>query len=86
MLELNPKNMYHSFILRCTMEVNSKSSVRSGSGNNFLADINHRKPVHHVTYGDGFRFGIGILTAHLLIALILGGLAWALVIAFKLHN
>ncbi len=56
-----------------------------GAGNDFLADINRRKPAHHVTYGDGFRFGIGLFTAHLLLLLLVGGLAWALVIAFKLH-
>jgi hypothetical protein len=62
----------------------SKSSNRS-SGNDFLADINRSKPTHRMTYGDGFRLGIGIITAQLLIGLIVGGVAWALVVAFKLH-
>lgn len=61
-----------------------KSSNRA-AGNDFLADINRHKTPHRVTYGDGFRFGIGILTAHLLIGLLVGGLAWALVAGFKLH-
>ncbi len=32
-----------------------------------------------VTYGDGFRFGMGILVAFLLVTLLLGGLTWAIV-------
>lgn len=57
------------------------------NGNDFLADINHHnnKPAHRVTYGDGFRFGIGLITAHLLIGLLVGGLAYALAVAFKIH-
>ncbi|GAC1370325.1 MAG: hypothetical protein NVSMB39_3100 [Candidatus Saccharimonadales bacterium] len=62
----------------------SKSSGRS-NGSDFLADINRSKSAHRMTYGDGFRLGIGIITAQLLIMLLVGGLAWALVVAFKLH-
>ncbi len=50
----------------------------------FLADA-VRPRGRRLTYGDGFRLGIGIITAQLLVALIVGGLAWALVVAFKLH-
>ncbi len=62
----------------------SKTSNRSG-GNDFLADINRHKPGHRMTYGDGFRLGIGIITAQLLIALLVGAVAWALVVVFKLQ-
>ena len=51
---------------------------------NFLADV-VRPRTKHVSYGDGFRFGIGLMIAQLFIGLIVGGIAWALVAAFKLH-
>ncbi|HVQ44266.1 MAG TPA: hypothetical protein VMT30_04855 [Candidatus Saccharimonadia bacterium] len=51
---------------------------------NFLAEaVRPRGP--RLTYGDGFRLGIGIITAQLLIGLLVGGLTWALMVAFKLH-
>lgn len=66
------------------MNGTTKSSNRSG-GSDFLADISRPKTMHRMTFGDGFRLGIGLMTAQLLLALIVGGLAWALVVAFKLH-
>ena len=66
------------------MDSKPKTSNRSSSSDNFLADI-ARPQKHRLSYGDGFRLGIGIITAHLLIGVIVGGLAWALIVAFKLH-
>ena len=54
----------------------------------FLADAlrpgggNHRR----LTYGDGFRLGIGIITAQLLVLLLVGLLSWAFIAVFKLHT
>lgn len=67
------------------MEARAKSknsSVRTSD--NFLADV-VRPRVRRVSYSDGFRFGIGLITAQLLVGIIVGGIAWALVVAFKLH-
>ena len=43
------------------------------------------KPQPGLSYVDGFRFGFGFFIAGLLIAVILGALAAALVFAFHLH-
>jgi hypothetical protein len=43
------------------------------------------KPPTGLSYVDGFRFGFGFFIAGLLIAVILGALATALVFAFHLH-
>ncbi|GEM_PF-1156366 len=68
------------------MDVRAKSKDTSTSrlSDNFLSDI-VRPRTKHVSYGDGFRFGIGLITAQLLVVLIVGGLAWGIVAAFKLH-
>ncbi|HEX3082075.1 MAG TPA: hypothetical protein VHQ86_02375 [Candidatus Saccharimonadia bacterium] len=50
---------------------------------NFLADAVHTKQ-RHLGYMDGFRFGFGFFVAGLVIALILAGLAWAIMVVFKL--
>ena len=68
------------------MEANYKNSRSSSprTRDNFLADA--IKPrFKRLSYGDGFRFGIGFITAQLFAALIVGGLTWALIVAFKLH-
>jgi hypothetical protein len=51
---------------------------------NFLAEAVKSKPVR-LSYFDGFRFGIGFFVANLLMLLILGALAWGVVLAFHLH-
>jgi len=68
------------------MDVRAKSKDTSSArlSDNFLSDV-VRPRTKHVSYGDGFRFGIGLITAQLLVGLIVGGLAWALVVAFRLH-
>jgi hypothetical protein len=66
------------------MDSKPKTLNSRRTSDNFLADIAHPQK-HRLSYGDGFRLGIGIITAQLLIGLIVGGLAWALVVAFKLH-
>jgi hypothetical protein len=51
---------------------------------NFLAEA--IAPRHkHISYQDGFRFGIGFFIAQLLTALILAGLTWGIIILFHLH-
>ena len=64
------------------MDARPKTSARSRD--NFLVDAIHPQS-KGLTFGDGFRLGIGFITAQLLVLLIIGGIAWALVIAFKLH-
>jgi hypothetical protein len=51
---------------------------------NFLADTIKPRG-RRLGYLDGFRFGFGFFIAGLLIAVILAGLTWALIVAFKLH-
>jgi hypothetical protein len=67
------------------MEVKTKHPNRPVQArDNFLADI--ARPVsRRMTYGDGFRLGVGIITAQLLVAVLIGGVAWGLVVALKLH-
>jgi hypothetical protein len=67
------------------MDVPTKTPPRRNNvRDNFLADA--VRPQHRrVSYGDGFRFGIGLITAQLLVALIVGGLAWGLALLLKLH-
>jgi hypothetical protein len=62
----------------------AKDTPTSRLSDNFLSDV-VRPRTKHISYSDGFRFGVGLITAQLLIGLIVGGLAWALVAAFKLH-
>jgi hypothetical protein len=45
---------------------------------NFLADAVGAREFR-VTYGDGFRFGLGVVAALLLVTLILGSLTWAVI-------
>lgn len=50
----------------------------------FLADvINPRGHKNSIDYWDGFRFGLGLITAHLLVFVVVGALGWA--IALLLH-
>jgi hypothetical protein len=54
---------------------------------NFLKDAvkpERAAKVRHITYGDGFRFGMGMMIAGLFVSVVVGGLAWALIAAFKL--
>ena len=67
------------------MEDIPKTSARATRArDNFLVDA-VRPHSRRLTYGDGFRLGIGIITAQLLVSLLVGGLAWALIVAFKPH-
>ena len=54
----------------------------------FLLDAIKKKPKlpreRHISYWDGFRFGLGFFTANLLAALILGGLTSAILYGFHL--
>jgi hypothetical protein len=45
---------------------------------NFLADAVGPRETR-LTYSDGFRFGLGFMIAMLLVTLVLGGLAWAMI-------
>ena len=50
---------------------------------NFLAHtVKARQP--HITYQDGMRFGFGFFIAGLVVLLVIGGLAWGIVVAFHL--
>ncbi len=52
----------------------------------FLADeMGARKSRAHLTYMDGFRFGVGTMVAFLFITLLLGGLAWGMVALLELR-
>ncbi len=62
----------------------SKDTPTSRLSDNFLSDV-VRPRSKHISYSDGFRFGVGLMVAQLFIGLIVGGLAWAIVAAFKLH-
>ena len=53
---------------------------------NFLADaITAKETKPHISYWDGFRFGVGFFLSGVVMSLILGGLAWAIVAAFHMH-
>lgn len=52
---------------------------------NFLADAINSKDANRVSYTDGFRFGFGFFVAGLLVTLLVGGLAWGIILAFNLH-
>ena len=50
---------------------------------NFLADaVQAREPI--LSYRDGFRFGFGFFIAGLVVSLLVGGLAWAIVALFSI--
>lgn len=68
------------------MDVKFKESARNSrqARDNFLVDA-VRPPSRSLGVGDGFKFGIGFATAGLLMGLIIIGLAWVIVITFKLH-
>jgi hypothetical protein len=51
---------------------------------NFLADTVNAKR-RRFGYVDGFRFGLGFFVAGLLLTVIVGGLAWALVAYGHVH-
>jgi len=52
----------------------------------FLADeLRRNKPKAHLTFMDGFRFGIGAIVGVLLVSFLTGSIAWGLVLGFKLH-
>ena len=45
---------------------------------NFLADL-HKTKVKNLSYQDGVRFGLGFAVANLMIVVVVGAVAWALV-------
>jgi hypothetical protein len=45
---------------------------------NFLADAVKREG--RLTYMDGFRFGLGLMVAHLLVAVVVGSIACGVVL------
>jgi hypothetical protein len=49
----------------------------------FLADVARNNHNRRVSYWDGFRFGLGFITANLLVLVVLSGLTWLL--AWALH-
>ena len=51
---------------------------------NFLADAINSKD-KRVGYTDGFRFGFGFFVAGLLVTLLVGGIAWGVILALNLH-
>lgn len=46
---------------------------------NFLADAVGPRTTR-LSYGDGFRFGLGFMVAVLVVTAVLGGLAWAAIL------
>lgn len=68
------------------MDVTTKPKTKTGRADRdtFLADAVKPK-VRHITYSDGFRFGIGLICAQLLVALLFGGIAWLLTATLHLH-
>ncbi len=42
----------------------------------FLADVGRGARERRVSYWDGFRFGLGFITANLLVLVVLGALCW----------
>ena len=52
----------------------------------FLADeLGRNSTKAHLTFMDGFRFGIGAIVAMLLGILVTGGIAWGMILGFNLH-
>ncbi len=51
---------------------------------NFLADI-VKRPSKTFSYGDGFRLGVGFVVGSLAIWMVVGLIAWAIVLVFHLH-
>jgi hypothetical protein len=53
---------------------------------NFLADaVKPKAGSKQLGYLDGFRFGFGFCIAALLVALIIGGLTWAVIVLLHLQ-
>jgi hypothetical protein len=51
----------------------------------FLADeLGRNRPKAHLTFMDGFRFGVGSIVAILLVSLLTGAIAWSMILVFKL--
>lgn len=63
---------------------NTPRPANSRARDNFLADAVHPR-TKRLSFGDGFRFGIGLITAQLLVALIVAGITWAMIVAFHLQ-
>jgi len=52
----------------------------------FLVDeLGRNRPKAHLTFMDGFRFGIGAIVAMLLVSLLTGAIAWGLILGLKLQ-
>jgi hypothetical protein len=68
------------------MEATPKSSTRSRhtAGDSFLFDAVKTRP-RHLSLGDGFRFGAGLMLAVLLFTLIIGGIALAIATKLPLN-
>ena len=69
------------------MDVHSNSTVKTSKrqADTFLADA-VRTPTGLIGYRDGFRFGIGFMLANLLLVLVVGGLAWGIILALHLGS
>lgn len=53
---------------------------------NFLADeLGRNKLKPHITFMDGFRFGIGSMVGVMLVLLVTAGIAWGIIVGLKLH-
>jgi hypothetical protein len=51
---------------------------------NFLADAVGSK-IKHISYQDGFRFGVGFFVGTVAMAVVLGGLTWGLTLLLHVH-
>ena len=67
------------------MDASISAADKSSKHRSALAAANRPSAVRRLSYGDGFRFGVGFLLAHLALGLMVGGLAWGLVVALHLH-
>lgn len=53
------------------------------SQDNFLADVVHGRS-KHITYQDGFRFGVGFSIGIILVTIVVGVLAYSLLVGLRL--
>ncbi len=65
------------------MDVKAKNSERRKGSDNFLFDAVKPRP-KRFSVGDGFRLGVGFIIGQLLVVSVVAGLAWAIVVGFKL--
>jgi hypothetical protein len=62
-----------------------RSNDMPAKRDNFLADAVAPARQKGTSYLDGFRFGFGFFIAGLLVALIVAGISWGIIVAFNLH-